>query len=83
MSGRDQKSVRELSDLVGTLENARSRPQDVQIVRDPVLSDRYFTDIDGQCWRKNEGEYVVGVAEYEKIVSTPTELYLLVALVLD
>ncbi|CAB1098255.1 unnamed protein product [Ectocarpus sp. CCAP 1310/34] len=56
LSGRDDKSVRELSALVGTLENARSRPQGVKRVRDPVLSDSYFTDVDGKCWRESDGD---------------------------
>lgn len=45
--------MRELSNLVGTLENARSRPEDIEVVRDPVLSDRYFKDSGGACWREN------------------------------
>lgn len=53
LSGRDTKSVRELSTLVGTLENAKSRPEDVQVVRDPVLSDSYFKDSGGRCWRES------------------------------
>ena len=54
LSGRDDKSVRELSALVGKLENTTSRPQDVEQVRDPVLSDRYFTDVDGKCWKRRD-----------------------------
>ncbi|CAM9929519.1 unnamed protein product [Pylaiella littoralis] len=54
VSGRDEKSARELSAVVGTLDNSRSRPQDVCAVRDPVLSDTYFTDVNGTCWRKDE-----------------------------
>lgn len=56
LSGRDEKSVRALSALVGTMDHARSRSQDVFTVRDPVLSDRYFTDMNGTCWRKDESE---------------------------
>ncbi|CAM9490254.1 unnamed protein product [Scytosiphon promiscuus] len=56
LSGRDEKSVRELSALVSELENTRSRPEDVRRVRDPVLSDSYFTDFHGKCWReRNSG----------------------------
>lgn len=58
LSGRDDKSVRELSALVGELDNARSHPEDVKRVRDPVLSDSYFTDIDGKCWRERDCEWV-------------------------
>lgn len=70
MSGRDEKSARELSAVVGTLDNSRSRPQDVCAVRDPVLSDTYFTDVNGTCWRKDESECVVGLADFEIIVTT-------------
>lgn len=63
LSGRDEKSVRELSALVGTLDNARSRPQGVKRVRDPVLSDGYFTDVDGKCWRESDGEWIIMLAE--------------------
>lgn len=54
LSGRDTKSVRELSTLVGTLGNATSRPEDIEVVRDPVLGDSYFQDDDGECWRESK-----------------------------
>ncbi|CAM9181555.1 unnamed protein product, partial [Hapterophycus canaliculatus] len=54
LSGRDEKSVRELSALVHELDNTRSRPENVRRVRDPVLSDSYFTDFHGKCWRERE-----------------------------
>lgn len=56
LSGRDEKSVRELSVLVGALKNARSRLMGVKRVRDPVLSDSYYTDVHGKCWRESDGE---------------------------
>lgn len=60
LSGRDEKSVRQLSALVGELDNTRSRPEDVGRVRDPVLSDGYFTDFHGKCWRERDCEFFSG-----------------------
>lgn len=56
VSGRDQKSVKAFSDLLSTLSNARTTPEEVARVRDPVLSDGYFKDVSGRCWRQNEGD---------------------------
>lgn len=57
LSGRDTKSVRQLSMLVGKLENTTCRPEDVEVVRDPVLSDSYFTDRGGACWLESNSEW--------------------------
>ena len=57
VSGRDQKSVKAFSDLLSTLTNARTKPEEVARVRDPVLSDGYFKDVSGRCWRQSlEGD---------------------------
>lgn len=55
VSGRDQKSVNALSELLSILKNARTKPDEVARVRDPVLSDGYFKDISGRCWRQSQG----------------------------
>lgn len=57
MSGRDRKSVTELSLVLSKLKEPRVRPQEVARVRDPVLSDDYFKDIDGACWNRSEGTF--------------------------
>lgn len=58
MSGRDTKSVRAFQELLGRLDNPRTRPEDVVRVRDPVLSDDFLRDTEGKCWRQSEGEVV-------------------------
>lgn len=67
MSGRDDKSVTALATLLETLDNPRTRPHDVARVRDPVLSDSYFTDTDGQCWRQDHGELMPTVSLYWRV----------------
>lgn len=57
MSGRDSKSVTEMSLVLSKLEAPRVRPQEVARVRDPVLSDDYFKDVDGACWNRREGAF--------------------------
>ena len=59
VSGRDRTSVEALSSLLSTLEAPRAKPHEVATVRDPVLSDVYYTDVDGACWKQSEG--AVGV----------------------
>lgn len=56
MSGRDEKSVAALAALLETMDHARVQPEEVRTVRDPVLSDNYYSDVDGSCWRKDTGE---------------------------
>ena len=55
VSGRDQLSVTELSSLLGRLEAPRAKPHEVERVRDPILSDEYFMDVEGTCWKQSEG----------------------------
>lgn len=67
-SGRDKKSLKALSALLDTLDTRRVDPNDVARVRDPVLSDSYYTDKNGTCWRHSKGEliYVAAFSAAEK-----------------
>lgn len=56
VSGRDERSVETLSELLRVLDDARLAPGQVQSVRDPVLSDNFYTDTNGYCWKQNLGE---------------------------
>lgn len=49
MSGRDASSTKTLADVVNR------GPASAVLVRDPVLSDNSFTDIEGKCWRQSKG----------------------------
>lgn len=48
--------MKAFSDLLSTLTNARTTPEEVARVRDPVLSDGYFKDVSGRCWRQSQGD---------------------------
>lgn len=61
ISGRDEKSVVALSELLETLEKPRVKPNKVRTVRDAVLSDNYYTDVKDNCWNRGPGEKHVGV----------------------
>lgn len=62
VSGRDKKSVWALSQLLKTAENPRVQASDVRTVRDPVLGDSYYTDVNEKCWQKDAGEEFEGCA---------------------
>ena len=55
VSGRDRTSTMALSSLLGRLKAPRAKPHEVARIRDPVLSDRYFMDVEGACWKQSEG----------------------------
>ena len=44
-----------LSSWLARLEASRAKPYEVARVRDPVLSDGYFMDVEGACWKQSEG----------------------------
>eukprot|EP00903_Cladosiphon_okamuranus_P008894 g8514.t1 len=51
VSGRDASSTKVLADVV------HRGPASAILVRDAVLSDNSFTDIEGKCWRQSTGEH--------------------------
>lgn len=62
VSGRDKKSVLALSNILKILEEngekTVTKPENVVMVRDPVLSDGYFSDVNGRCWQQSQGALV-------------------------
>ncbi|CAM9695197.1 unnamed protein product [Scytosiphon promiscuus] len=56
LSGRDASSTEALSSMLLGGDAAFARPDNVALVRDPVLSDSTLTDTEGQCWKQSEGE---------------------------
>lgn len=56
VSGRDDVSVSALSNVLRIAEDPVVSPDDVQLVRDPVLSDKMLSDTDGKCWQQSNGE---------------------------
>lgn len=56
VSGRDEHSVASLVSVLEASDDPTVSPEEVQLVRDPVLSYRNFSDSDGRCWRQGEGQ---------------------------
>eukprot|EP00903_Cladosiphon_okamuranus_P008896 g8515.t1 len=56
VSGRDATSISAFSDVLERGESPMVQPTGVALVRDPVLSDTTFTDVEGKCWKQSEGE---------------------------
>ena len=56
VSGRDAPSIDALSGVLRESKDPATQPDDVARVRDPVLSDKMFTDVEGKCWKQSEGE---------------------------
>lgn len=54
VSGRDATSTQALADVLRLGESV-VQPDDVALVRDPVLSDKSFSDREGRCWKQSEG----------------------------
>ncbi|CAB1098846.1 unnamed protein product [Ectocarpus sp. CCAP 1310/34] len=57
VSGRDTDSIDALSNLLRKSKGPVVQPEDVALVRDPVLSDKMLTDTKGTCWKQSEGEH--------------------------
>ncbi|CAM9950993.1 unnamed protein product, partial [Sphacelaria rigidula] len=57
VSGRDKVSVNALRNVLRASENPVVKPEEVQLVRDPVLSDRTLSDLDGKCWKQSESGF--------------------------
>lgn len=55
MSGRDATSVKSFSSVLQRTRNPAVEPKDVELVRDPVLSDKMLSDTKGKCWKQSEG----------------------------
>lgn len=55
VSGRDAYSTRVLAGVLRDSEDPMVQPDDVVLVRDPVLSDKTLTDTTGACWKQSEG----------------------------
>lgn len=51
MSGRDTTSTKVFADVVDR------GPASAVVVWDPVLSDTFFTDTKGKCWKQSKGTY--------------------------
>lgn len=56
MSGRDDSSTTRFTSVLKACGDPTVKPEDVRLVRDPVLSDEAFTDTDGDCWKQSKGE---------------------------
>ncbi|CAM9460321.1 unnamed protein product [Ectocarpus sp. 8 AP-2014] len=57
VSGRDTDSIDAFSNLLRKSKGPVVQPEDVALVRDPVLSDKMLTDTKGTCWKQSEGEH--------------------------
>ncbi|CAM9285887.1 unnamed protein product [Ectocarpus fasciculatus] len=57
VSGRDTNSIDAFSNLLRKSKGPVVQPEDVALVRDPVLSDKILTDTKGTCWKQSEGEH--------------------------
>lgn len=57
MSGRDETSINAFKSVLGREPNATVAPDDVALVRDPVLSDKMLSDKEGSCWKRSAGEH--------------------------
>lgn len=55
VAGRDVTSVKALSGVLRRSEASTVRPDDVTLVRDPVLSNTMLTDSEGTCWKQSQG----------------------------
>lgn len=55
VSGRDTGSIDAFSNLLRKSKGPVVQPEDVALVRDPVLSDKMLTDTKGTCWKQSEG----------------------------
>ncbi len=55
VSGRDVSSTNSFSELLRRGKRPVVQPEDVALVRDPVLSDNMLTDTKGTCWKQSEG----------------------------
>lgn len=57
VSGRDVTSINSFSELLRRGDRPLVLPEDVALVRDPVLSDNTLTDTQGTCWKQSEGAF--------------------------
>lgn len=62
MSGRDAPSIDALSSVLRESKDPVTQPDGVALVRDPVLSNNMFSDVEGKCWKQSEGEGLLCVA---------------------
>ncbi|CAN0183456.1 unnamed protein product [Ectocarpus sp. 6 AP-2014] len=56
VSGRDETSINTFKSVLGRDPNAAVAPDDVALVRDPVLSDKMLSDKEGNCWKRSAGD---------------------------
>ncbi|CBJ28751.1 conserved unknown protein [Ectocarpus siliculosus] len=56
VSGRDETSIQTFKSMLGRDPNATVAPDDVALVRDPVLSDKMLSDKEGSCWKRSAGD---------------------------
>ncbi|CAN0182794.1 unnamed protein product [Ectocarpus sp. 6 AP-2014] len=56
VSGRDETSINTFKSVLGRDPNATVAPDDVALVRDPVLSDKMLSDKEGSCWKRSAGD---------------------------
>ncbi len=56
VSGRDGPSIDALSGILRESKDPVIQPDGVVLVRDPVLSNKMFSDVEGKCWKQSEGE---------------------------
>ncbi|CAM9316275.1 unnamed protein product [Ectocarpus fasciculatus] len=56
VSGRDEVSIKTFKSVLGRDPNATVAPDDVALVRDPVLSDKLLSDKEGRCWKRSAGD---------------------------
>eukprot|EP00752_Nemacystus_decipiens_P010080 g8982.t1 len=56
VSGRDTTTTERFATILAKAASPALRPEDVRLVRDPVLSDEEFTDNTGSCWRQSKGD---------------------------
>lgn len=75
VSGRDSTAIEALASVLREDPNPLVRPENVQRIRDPVLSDKMLTDKEGTCWKQSEGaEYSLTLTVCLKINRTWADL---------
>lgn len=57
VSGRDETSIKTFKSVLGRDPKSTVAPDDVALVRDPVLSDKLLSDKEGSCWKRSAGEH--------------------------
>eukprot|EP00903_Cladosiphon_okamuranus_P011259 g10617.t1 len=57
VSARDPTSIGRFADILSDVASPTVPPDDIRLVRDPVLCDKSLTDTTGACWRQSAGDH--------------------------